>query len=184
MLLHIKNIESKVDEYDTILHSQELYNTCETLSTEVDKLEEELAKGRHTVVQAYELRRSITEAKARMEAKADIERVLSLDIEITALHGVISDVKESKNTYRHIKESMVEYEKLVTIKPLLDSINELNIEVEEMDNSIQALTDSAYLYEDVEKKLVEEEKVLEELKKSIEGICPTCGKPYNEGECC
>jgi hypothetical protein len=61
---------------------------------------------------------------------------------------------------------------------------ELGKETETLDNTIQTLTDSAYLYEEVEKDIEDGEGVLGKLKESISGICPTCGKPYNEGECC
>jgi AAA15 family ATPase/GTPase len=183
-VLAYNKIASLVDEYDSILYSKPLYEAYESLSSEVEELERELKENRLTALQTLQLKDEIKRMKARVEARQDIERVLLIEDEISDIQESLEIMKVGKTQCESLSTSISEYNKIIKMKPVLDAVVELGKETETLDNTIQTLTDSAYLYEEVEKDIEDGEGVLGKLKESISGICPTCGKPYNEGECC
>ncbi len=173
--------DEKMGKFKSILLFKTQVEALQELTNKVDSLSIERETVKSTLSQIAQNGDLIAKYKEALQFKEVVSSIAEIESKVTEIRNsrnTIASLLDSSNVEIAVchNEQIIDFKKDVErVLELTRKIDELNKEYGEIEKLLDSIDDNKNLIREKESELVE-------LRKNLKGVCPTCGRAFNECE--
>jgi DNA repair protein SbcC/Rad50 len=175
----LDGVEEKIEKLESVITFKSHVENLQELKEKIGGISKEYNIIESALSQLSENKEHIHTCKDVVEFKDNINDIVSVEAEIKEISLTCESICTLLGE-ADTKEIISEKKKIIAFKPQIEEITSLESKIQSLDSDYEFISKSLDTLEVLfTETKVKKEEILE-MKKNLKGVCPTCGRAFDE----